>query len=274
MSPCYQVKSVTTGQPLISVICCAHNEEEYVDRSIPRLLKALKGFSYEIIFIADRCTDNTVEKARKYKVKIIEKNWTRWTNGYAECLQTGYLKAKGKYIGIVDVDILIPTSLFRDFAPMLGGRVASVDARVVTYPDTLWNQLIYVWEKTHSLAPLGEGHYGGARMVLKSALDEINGFRDVFSVDSDVDFRFAERGYKSVSTSAVIVHHARHLSLGIIVRTQMRMGQGRCMIGYGFMRTVAHALFRVRPFVIGGWFMEWIRNKGERRGKSKSLSYQ
>ena len=60
---------MTTRRPLISVICCAHNEEKYVDKSMPNLLKALKGFPYEIIFVADRCTDNTVEKVRKYKVK-------------------------------------------------------------------------------------------------------------------------------------------------------------------------------------------------------------
>jgi len=27
---------VTTRRPLISVICCTHNDEEYVDRSVPR----------------------------------------------------------------------------------------------------------------------------------------------------------------------------------------------------------------------------------------------
>lgn len=64
---------MTTRRPLISVICCAHNEEKYVDKSMPNLLKALKGFPYEIIFVADRCTDNTVEQVRKYKVKIIKK---------------------------------------------------------------------------------------------------------------------------------------------------------------------------------------------------------
>ena len=46
--------------PLISVICCAHNEEEYVDKSRPSILNALKGFSAEVLFVAERCTDNTV----------------------------------------------------------------------------------------------------------------------------------------------------------------------------------------------------------------------
>lgn len=263
----FLVNSLASRGPLISVICCAHNEEEYVDRCMPSLLRALEGFPYEIIFVADRCTDGTVERVRKYRkygVKVVEKSWRRWVNGYAECLQTGYVRAKGKYVGIIDLDIIVPSTLFRALMPMFRGRIASVDARVVTYPDTLWNRFIYAWEKTHSLAPLGKGHYGGARIVLKRALDEVGGFRDVFSVDTDVDLRLREVGYRSVSTSDVWVFHARRLSLGVMVRGQVRMGRGRFMVGYGFMRTLAHAVFRFRPFVVGGWLLEWMKMKRDK----------
>jgi glycosyltransferase involved in cell wall biosynthesis len=99
--------------PLISVICCAHNEDEYVDKSVPRILSALKGFHFEIIFVADRCTDNTVDLVGKYNVKIIEKNWKKWENSYAESLQTGYRKAKGTHVSIIDADITVPVDFFR-----------------------------------------------------------------------------------------------------------------------------------------------------------------
>ena len=144
---------------------------------------------------------------------------------------------------------------------MLKAPIVSVDAKVVTYPDTFWNRFSYAWEKTYDVAPLGRGHYGAARVMLKRALDEIGGFRDVFSVDTDVDIRLGKRGYKSLTTSAVKVYHARHLFLKTIVRRQIRMGQGRYMVGYSFMRTVGHAVFRFRPFLLGGWFMEWMKRK-------------
>lgn len=248
-------------RPLISVICCAHNEEKYVERSMPHLIKALKGFSYEIIFVADRCTDSTVEKVRKYGAKLIEKDWKSWMNGYAECLQTGYLNSRGKYIGIVDVDVVVPATLFRTLMPVLKNRIASVDARIVTLPDTFWNRWRYAWEKTYDVAPLGRGHHGAARVIVKKVLDEILGFRDVFSVDTDVDLRLAERGYKSLTVSSVKVYHIRHISLKSMVKGQIRMGRGRYMIGYSFMKTVGHAIFRFRPFLLGGWFMEWVRRK-------------
>ena len=259
------MKPVSNRHPLISVICCAHNEEEYVDTSVPRLLsalEALKEFSHEIVFVADRCTDKTVEKARKYGVRVVEKDWGRWRNGYAEALQTGFENSEGEIVGIVDMDILVSDDLFRGLVPRLRGRVASVDARVVTYPEGFWNRFGYAWEKTYDLAPLGRGHYGGARGLLRSALDEIGGFRDVFSVDTDVDTRLAEREYRSVGVRGVRVFHLRRVSPVMIIRRQVRMGQGRFMIGYGFLRTVAHAVFRARPFVVGGWLMEWVRRGG------------
>lgn len=260
------MNSLSNQRPLISVICCAHNEEQFIDRSVPRVLRALealKEFSYEIVFVADRCTDKTVEKARKYGVSVVEKDWGTWRNGYAEALQTGFENSRGKIVGIVDVDILVSDDLFRGLVPRLGARVASVDARVVTYPDGFWNRFCYAWERTYDVAPLGRGHFGGARVSLRRALEEIGGFRDVFSVDTDVDVRLAERGYSSVSVAGVKVFHARRVSPWMLMRRQVRMGQGRFMIGYGFVRTVAHAVFRVRPLVVGGWLMEWAR-RGER----------
>jgi len=251
------VKSVTSQHPLISVICCAHNEEEYVDKSMPTILRALKDFSSEIVFVADRCTDNTVEKVRKYKVKVIEKNWKKWKNSYAESLQTGYLSAKGIYVAIVDADIGVSTNFFRDLLPMIKGDIVSVSASVVTYPDTLWNRVAYAWEKTHSVAPLGRKPRGAARVILKKALDEINGFRNVPTPDTDIDIHLAKKGYQSVATSAVKVFHIRHISLRTMINGQINAGRGRHALDVGLVRTMGHAIFRLRPLIMCGWFLEW-----------------
>lgn len=252
--------SPVTQPPLISVICCAHNEEEYVDRFIPNLLNALKGFRFEIIFVADRCTDNTVDKAKKYDIKIIEKKWREWKNSYAESLQVGYLNAKGFYIAIIDVDIIVPANFFKHLIPMIKGNLASVAAHVVTYPDTLWNRVMYAWEKTYSVAPLGREPYGAARIVLKKALDEINGFRDIPTPDTDIDIHLAEKGYRSVAVSAVKVYHTRRISFGTMVDGQINCGRGRYALGISLLKTLGHALFRVRPLVIYGWLSEWQRS--------------
>jgi len=254
------VKSLATAS-LISVICCAHNEQEYVDKSVPRLISALKDFQFEIIFVADRCTDNTANLVKKYEVRIVEKKWKKWENSYAESLQTGYLEARGTYVSIVDADIAIPPNFFRDLLPLIRGDVVSVAASVVTYSDTFWNRAFHAWEKTHDFAPLGREPRGAARIILKSTLDDINGFRDVPSPDTDVDIRLAKEGYRSIASSMVRVYHLRHLTIRKMANGQIDSGRGRYALGVGLVRTMGHSIFRFRPLVICGWLLEQQRKR-------------
>ncbi len=247
------------------MICCAHNEEEYVEICLQNLFKALDGLSSEVIFVADRCTDGTVEIAEKYNVKIIEKNWRRWRNSYSESLQTGYANARGVYVSIVDADLVIPANFFRKLVPFVKSDVVSAAARVVVFPDTFWNRMMYAWEKTHDLAPLGRKPYGAARVIFKKALNEIGGFHDVPTPDTDIDLHFAERGYRSVDVTAVKVYHLRHLTLSRMVGGQINSGRGRYALGLGLLRTIGHGIFRFRPLVICGWLLERQRDSLRRK---------
>lgn len=245
-----------TKKPLISIIVCAHNEEKYIDKCLSNLVRALKNFLSEIIVVADRCTDKTVEKARRYPVKIIEKTWKRWKNSYAEALQTGYIHAKGAYISIVDADIVVPPNFFQELIPTVKNKIASIAAHVVTYPDTFLNRLMNAWEKTHSITPLGQKPYGAARILLKRTLDEIGGFRDVPTPDTDIDLRFAKRGYKSIFSREISVYHIRHITLKSMINGQINCGRGRYVLGISFPKTLGHALLRIRPFTVYGWLLE------------------
>lgn len=252
---------MTKQRPLISVICCAHNEEEYVDKAIQSILNALKNFSAEVLFVADRCTDGTVNIARRYDVQVIEKKWKKWENSYAESLQTGYLKAKGNCVSIIDADIAVPNTFFRNLLPRITGSVASAAAEVVTYPDTFWNRMTYAWEKTYNVAPLGREPRGAVRLILKEVLDKFGGFCDVIAPDTKLDMDIANSGFESVSTSAIKAYHLRHLSLERMIRGQIISGRARFSLGIGFKRTVGHSLLRFRPLILNGWLQEWMNRK-------------
>lgn len=101
----------------ISVIVCAHNEEQYVDMCLPSIVKAVSKHPHQIIVVADRCTDKTVEKCKKYEVEIVEKDYRKWRNSYAESLQLGLKHAKGKYIAIIDMDVVISLDFFDVLLP-------------------------------------------------------------------------------------------------------------------------------------------------------------
>ena len=256
-------------RPLISVICCAHNEEEYVDKSIPAVLNALHGIPAEVLFVADRCTDNTVELASKYDVKVIQKKQQTWENSYAESLQTGYVNAKGSYVSIIDADIAVPINFFTDLLPLIKEDVASVAADVVTCPDTFWNRVFYAWEKTYNIAPLGKEPHGAARLILKSALDAFDGFWDVPAPDTKLDLCLANEGFRSLSVSAVKTYHLRHLSLSKMISGQMTSGRARFVLGVSFKRTIGHSILRVRPLILQGWMKEWMNRNATKEKPAK-----
>ncbi len=248
-------------RPLISVICCAHNEEDYVDTSVPAILNALHGIPAEVLFVADRCTDKTVDVANKYDVTVIKKRQQKWENSYAESLQTGYLEAKGTYVSIIDADIAVPVNFFTDLLPIFRLDVASVAADVITCPDTFWNRVFYAWEKTYNLAPLGKEPRGAARIILKKALDVVDGFWDVPAPDTKLDLCLAGEGFRSLSISAVKTYHLRHLSLRKMIIGQITSGRARFVLGVSFKRTIGHSILRVRPLILQGWMLEWMNRK-------------
>ncbi|MCC6024150.1 MAG: glycosyltransferase [Thaumarchaeota archaeon] len=255
---------MTREQPIVSVIVCAHNEEKYVGKCLASVRRALKNFRGhgEVVFVADRCTDGTVEIAKKYKVeKLIVKKWKKWRNSYAESLQTGLIHASGEYVSIVDADIVLPEDFYEKMLPLLKGDVVSVSAMVETYPSTLINSIYRAWERTHELTPLGREPRGAARIVLGHVLREVGGFSDVPAPDTDLDIKIRRRGYKSIYYKGVRVWHIREISPKKVVSGQISSGVARYYLNVGFMRTLGHSVFRLRPFVVGAWVVEWLRHR-------------
>jgi len=142
----------------------------------------------------------------------------------------------------------------------VGDKVVSVSAIVRTLPSTLLNRLVFAWERTHEITPFGRRPRGAARVILRQALCEIKGFKDVPAPDTDIDLRLAQKGYESVY-SRVEVWHIREITLGKILSGQLSSGSARYYQGIGFIRTMGHAIFRARPLVVYGWLLEWIRSK-------------
>jgi GT2 family glycosyltransferase len=192
---------------------------------------------------------------------VIEKNWKHWKNSYAEALQTGYLKANGDYVCILDADIAVPNDFFSVLLNSFGETTASVAGDVVTYPDTFWNRAFYAWEKTYNLAPLGKEPHGAARLILKDTLDEIGGFSDVPAPDTDLDLRLAEKGYNSKYVASLKTFHLRHLTLRKMVNGQITSGRARYALGISLTRTIGHSVLRVRPLILQGWMLERMNRK-------------
>lgn len=87
--------------PLLTLLVPAYNEEDNIAKTIKSLLNCkYPKDKLEIIVIDDGSKDKTVEIAKQFPVKLIQKQNT----GKADSLNQGIKAAKGEFIGVVDAD--------------------------------------------------------------------------------------------------------------------------------------------------------------------------
>ena len=89
--------------PLVSVIICVYNGEEYIDRVIPSALDQSYP-SIEIIVVDDGSTDRTAELASNYSEVTLIRNPKNL--GLPAARNVGLEVAKGKFIAFLDADDL------------------------------------------------------------------------------------------------------------------------------------------------------------------------
>ena len=122
--------------PSLSVVVPVYNEAENVAKLAGEIAAALKGTSYEMIFIDDASADDTLGALQSLKpthsaLRVLSH---RSNAGQSRAVRTGVLEAKGEYIATLDGDgqndpIDIPalyTQITRAEAPenlaLVGGR--------------------------------------------------------------------------------------------------------------------------------------------------------
>ena len=94
---------------MISAVVPAYNEEESIEAFfkvlVPNLIKADKN--YEIVFVDDGSTDNTLSKLKEFEAKNanVRVFSFRKNKGKAEALTAGFQAAKGDLIVTLDADL-------------------------------------------------------------------------------------------------------------------------------------------------------------------------
>ncbi|MCB0705555.1 MAG: glycosyltransferase family 2 protein [Saprospiraceae bacterium] len=89
----------------ISVVVCVYNEEDNVRPLIEQITTALQGYSYEIIYVDDGSTDNTIQNLKAIPhphLKIIE---FRKNYGQSLALMAGIDYSTGDFIVTMDGDL-------------------------------------------------------------------------------------------------------------------------------------------------------------------------
>ena len=91
--------------PLVSVIMNCHNGEKYLNESIKSLMSQTYK-NWELIFWDNKSFDNSKKIIKKFKDKRIKYFKSEKFRNLYDSRNLAIKKAKGKYIGFLDVDDL------------------------------------------------------------------------------------------------------------------------------------------------------------------------
>ena len=106
-----------SSPPHLSLIVPTYNEAENLPRLVNRLRLALEGCSFELIVVDDDSPDGTAEVARElsqaFPLNLVVRTDQR---GLATAVLTGFRRAAGQVLGVMDADLQHPPEHLR---PML-----------------------------------------------------------------------------------------------------------------------------------------------------------
>lgn len=125
--------------PETSIIIRTFNEEKHIENLL-RAIKEQDYKNYEIIIVDSGSTDNTLEIALKFPVKVVGIESRDFTFGYA--LNVGCKASSGKYLVFVSAHI-IPTSnqwLTNLITPFENNQVAMVYGRQMGYKNSKFSE--------------------------------------------------------------------------------------------------------------------------------------
>ena len=198
---------------LISIIIPAHNEENYLGDTLGALRAQTYPY-YEVIVVANGCTDNTAGIARDHGARLIDLP----ERGLGKARNTGGAKARGQVLLFVDADTqLDPHALeviAREFTPDYSS------ATLKGQPDTLRLSyaLLYGFKNfLHRLA----WHRGSSGVICcwRDQFKEVAGFDEGLNVreNSELIRRLRRFGrYKFISGAVAVTSMRRYERIGAI----------------------------------------------------------
>jgi hypothetical protein len=98
----------------LSLVLACYNENQIFENSIKEIFKNLDDtpYHYEIIFVEDASQDNTKELIKtllkKDKTHHLRAIYHQKNQGRGNSVRDGFLKAQGKVIGYIDIDLETP----------------------------------------------------------------------------------------------------------------------------------------------------------------------
>jgi cellulose synthase/poly-beta-1,6-N-acetylglucosamine synthase-like glycosyltransferase len=217
---------VEVAEKVSIVVTCRNNEQ-----TIGECLQALISQNYskesvEVIVIDACSTDNTVEIAKKYTLKVFSAPLNA-----AAAYNYAMKIVSYKILGFVDADAKVERDWLRKLIPHLGDtKVAGVSGSIETWnPENLWARSIgYEIKNRYSRIKNFAGRIATMNLLLKkSVIEEVGGWDEGLPSQYDTDFgyRVTGKGYKFAYEPNAKCYHYNRPTLRAYWKQQLQYGK-------------------------------------------------
>lgn len=248
----------------LSIIIKALNEQAKIEAAIRSALASVRGIDAEVILADSLSTDDTVELAARYPIKIVQLiNPRDRSCGIGP--QLGFQFARGEYIYLMDGDMELNPDFARlalsqlDHQPDVAGIGGVVEEQNAA-------NLIFELRKKSSLAHMRVGEVDRLNMgglYRRAALEDVGYFsnRNLHSFEElELALRLRAKGWRLLRLPIVAIRHYGHTLpmlrlLGLRFRSGYVQGPGELLRSALGKPYLMHAIkeFRVFLGVIAWW---------------------
>ncbi len=248
-------------QPRISVIVPAYNAEKTISDCIESVLDSNYN-DREVIVVNDCSTDHTKEECEKYGDKIHLINLSK-NSGKAIALNEGFKESNGDIIFILDSDTFVEDNCFSEVIKHFYDGVGAVTTkRVVFNQDSILTELQQVEYIFFSIFTKVQDFFhkvisinGSGTAILREAWQELGGFKNTVTEDTDFGFRLVESGWNVKYADYAIIRTVAPDKSNTWFSQKIRWGKGflECVLNYpNVLLKDFYLLLFVVPFYLFG----------------------
>lgn len=228
------VRDLREHWPALSVVVCAYNEERLLDECL-RSLAALDYPALDVIVCDDGSTDDTLQVARRYPVRVLALPH----EGLSAARNAGARAATGQYVAYVDADAHCHRHwAYHLMLSMEENGVVAAGGPNLPVPG------VGMVERAVAVAPGGPvevlvsddraEHVAGCNMAFRrAALIAAGGFDEAFTSagdDVDVCWKLLDRGGQIAFSPAAQVYHHRRSTVKGYLSQQRNYGRSERMV--------------------------------------------
>lgn len=208
------------GNPVISVVIPAYNEEKLIGRCLASLKNQKFNLPYEVIVVDNNSTDNTAKLAKGYGIILVHEK----IKGIGAARQRGNDIAKAEIIAQTDADSFPTENWLSEIYNTLNSYKEIVGVSGPTYSIGEYDKLHFDRKLSDSIfnflafraIPLfmRNGAFRGANVAFKKeALEKVGGYRTAvkYLEDGDMNIRIKKVGKVIYNPKMIVYSSARRV---------------------------------------------------------------